>query len=82
MMGAALAFDSDGWPIRRSVSSSPREDGKTAILAALSLNRLLTSAGRPEILLAAPSEASCPLEDRVPERKVFQGSLRHPPIGR
>ena len=35
---------------------APRKNGKTAILAALSLYRLLTSEGRPEILLAAPSD--------------------------
>ena len=35
---------------------APRKNGKTAMLAALSLYRLLTSEGRPEILLAAPSD--------------------------
>jgi phage terminase large subunit-like protein len=57
MMGEALAFDSDGWPVWRSVVIvAPRKNGKTATLAALSLYRLLTSSGRPEILLAAPSD--------------------------
>jgi phage terminase large subunit-like protein len=60
MMGDALAFDSDRWPIWRSVVIvAPRKNGKTAIRAALSLYRLLTSAGRPEIMLAAPTEATC-----------------------
>lgn len=57
MLGEALAFDSDGWPTWRSVVIiAPRKNGKTAMVAALSLYRLLTSAGRPEILLAAPSD--------------------------
>jgi phage terminase large subunit-like protein len=57
MLGEALAFDADGWPTWRSVVIiAPRKNGKTATLAALSLYRLLTSAGRPEILLAAPSD--------------------------
>jgi phage terminase large subunit-like protein len=57
MMGEALAFDSDGWPVWRSVVIvCPRKNGKTAMLSAVALYRLLTSAGRPEILLAAPSD--------------------------
>jgi phage terminase large subunit-like protein len=57
MLGEALAFDPDGWPTWRSVVIiAPRKNGKTATLAALSLYRLLTDAGRPEILLAAPSD--------------------------
>jgi phage terminase large subunit-like protein len=65
MMGEALAYDAEGWPCWRSVVIvAPRKQGKTALykqgktalLAALSLYRLLTSAGRPEILLAAPSD--------------------------
>jgi hypothetical protein len=57
MLGEALAFDADGWPTWRSVVIvAPRKNGKTATLAALSLYRLLTSPGRPEILLAAPSD--------------------------
>lgn len=57
MMGEALAFGADGWPVWRSVVIvAPRKQGKTALLAALSLYRLLTGEGRPEILLAAPSD--------------------------
>jgi hypothetical protein len=57
MLGEALAFDPDGWPTWRSVVIiAPRKNGKTAMLAALSLYRLLTDPGRPEILLAAPSD--------------------------
>ena len=57
MMGEALAYDPEGWPYWRSVVIvAPRKQGKTAVLAALSLYRLLTSDGRPEILLAAPSD--------------------------
>jgi hypothetical protein len=72
MLGDALAFDSDGWPTWRSVVIvAPRKNGKTATLAALSLSRLLTSAGRPEILLAAPS-------DRVAGR-LFDAAARSSP---
>jgi phage terminase large subunit-like protein len=57
MMGEALAFGGDGWPVWRSVVIvAPRKNGKTALLAALALYRLLTSDGRPEILLAASSD--------------------------
>jgi hypothetical protein len=57
MLGEALAYDADGWPSWCSVVIvAPRKNGKTALLAALSLYRLLTSRGRPEILLAAPSD--------------------------
>jgi phage terminase large subunit-like protein len=57
LFGEALAFDEEGWPVWRSCAIvAPRKNGKTAMLAALSLYRLLTSAGRPEILLAAPSD--------------------------
>jgi phage terminase large subunit-like protein len=57
MMGEALAFDAAGWPIWRSVVMiAPRKNGKTQLLAALALYRLLTSAGRPEVLLAASSD--------------------------
>ncbi len=57
MLGEALAYDADGWPCWRSVVIvAPRKQGKTAVLAALSLYRLLTSDGRPEILLGAPSD--------------------------
>lgn len=57
MLGEALAYDSDGWATWRSVVIvAPRKNGKTVLLAALSLYRLLTSDGRPEILLAASSD--------------------------
>lgn len=46
MFGEALAYDSDGAPIWRSVVIlAPRKNGKTALLAALSIYRLLTRAG-------------------------------------
>lgn len=58
MLEEALAYDGDGWPLWRSVIiCAPRKNGKTALLAALSLYRLLTSEGRPEVLLAASSDA-------------------------
>lgn len=57
MFGEALAYDSDGWPVWRSVVFViPRKCGKTCTLAAVALYRLLTSSGRPEILLAASSD--------------------------
>jgi phage terminase large subunit-like protein len=57
MLGEALAYDREGWPIWRSiVFVVPRKNGKTQLLAALALYRLLTSTGRPEILLAASSD--------------------------
>lgn len=57
MLGEALAYDGQGWPVWRSiVIVAPRKNGKTATLAALALYRLLTSGGRPEILLAASSD--------------------------
>ena len=78
MLGEALAFDPEGWPTWRSVVIvAPRKQGKTAVLAALSLYRLLTSTGRPEILLAAPS-------DRVAGR-LFDAAarfVRRSPISR
>jgi phage terminase large subunit-like protein len=47
MMGEALAFDSDGWPTWRSVVIvAPRKQGKTAVLAALSLPSRPTSGAR------------------------------------
>lgn len=56
LFGEALAYDSGGWPIWRSVVIIiPRKNGKTESLAAMALYRLLTSEGRPEILLAASS---------------------------
>lgn len=57
MMGEALAYDETGLPIWRSVIIvCSRKNGKTATLAALSIYRLVSSTGRPEILLAAPSD--------------------------
>lgn len=57
MLGEALAYDDDGHAVWRSVIIiCSRKNGKTAILAALSIYRLVTSGGRPEILLAAPSD--------------------------
>lgn len=57
MMGEALSYDEAGLATWRwVVIVAPRKNGKTAIPAALSLYRLLTSEGRPEILLAAPSD--------------------------
>ena len=57
MMGEALAYDSDGWPIWDSiVFVIPRKNGKTMSLAAYAVYRLLTSDGSPEILLAAASD--------------------------
>jgi integrase len=53
----------------------------------LRLPRSATKTGKarfvylPEWLLQT-IDATCPLEDRTPERKVFQGSPRHPPTGR
>jgi phage terminase large subunit-like protein len=56
MMGEALAYDNDGWPVWRSiVIVLPRKNGKTQLLAAYAVYRLLTSDGSPEILLAASS---------------------------
>lgn len=58
MLAEALAYGDDGWPVWRSVVIvAPRKNGKTALLAAVSLYRLLTSEGRPEILLAASSDS-------------------------
>ena len=53
----ALAFDESGWPLWRSVVLiCPRKNGKTALLAALSLYRLLLSpADTPVSDLMAPT---------------------------
>lgn len=57
LMGEALAYDSNGWPIWGSVVIlMPRKNGKTQLLAAYAVYRLLTSDGTPEILLAASSD--------------------------
>ena len=79
MLGEALAFDADGWPTWRSVVIvAPRKNGKTATLAASSLYRLLTSAGRPEILLAAPSRqgGGPPVRRLLPASSVAARSSR------
>jgi phage terminase large subunit-like protein len=42
-LGEALAYDPRGWPVWRSiVFVVPRKNGKTQLLAALALYRLLT----------------------------------------
>jgi phage terminase large subunit-like protein len=57
MMGEALAYDSNGWPVWNStIICMPRKNGKTVLLAAYAVYRLLTSEGSPEILLAASSD--------------------------
>jgi phage terminase large subunit-like protein len=57
LFGEALAYGKDGWPVWGSVVIvAPRKNGKTTMLAAIALYRLLTDEGRPEILLAAPSD--------------------------
>lgn len=57
LMGEALAFDAAGLPVWRSVAIvMPRKNGKTQLLAAFALYRLLTSGGSPEVLLAASSD--------------------------
>jgi phage terminase large subunit-like protein len=57
MMGEALAYDEKGQPVwKRVVFLMPRKNGKTALLAAYAVYRLLTSDGSPEILLAASSD--------------------------
>ena len=57
MFGEALAYDAEGWPAWNSVVIvMPRKNGKTIMLAAYALYRLLTSEGSPEILFAAASD--------------------------
>jgi phage terminase large subunit-like protein len=57
LMGEVLAYDDHGWPVWRSiVIVMPRKNGKTILLAAYAIYRLLTSGGSPEILLAASSD--------------------------
>jgi phage terminase large subunit-like protein len=57
MMGEAMAYDEGGWPVWRSVVLIlPRKNGKTMLLAAYAVYRLLTSEGSPEIVLAAASD--------------------------
>jgi phage terminase large subunit-like protein len=53
----ALAYDEQGRPYWRSVVLLvPRKNGKTTLLAAYGLYRLIFSDGQPEILLAASSD--------------------------
>jgi phage terminase large subunit-like protein len=53
----AMACDRDGAPYWRSIGLVvARKNGKTAMLAALALYRLLEDDGQPEILLAAASD--------------------------
>jgi phage terminase large subunit-like protein len=57
MFGEALAYDAQGDPMWSSVVIvMPRKNGKTIMLAAYALYRLLTSEGSPEILFAAASD--------------------------
>jgi len=57
MMGEALSFNEAGSPIFTStVIVLPRKNGKTLLLAAYALWRMLTTDGSPEILLAASSD--------------------------
>ena len=57
MMGEALAYDEHGAAVWSSVVIVlPRKNGKTLLLAAYAVYRLLTSDGSPEILLAASSD--------------------------
>lgn len=57
MMGEALAYDEHGFPVWNSVVIvMPRKNGKTQLLAALAVYRLLTRDDGPEILLAAASD--------------------------
>ena len=56
-MGEALAVMPDGRPAWRSVALVlPRKNGKTTLLGAYALWRLLYDHGQPEILLAASSD--------------------------
>jgi len=57
MMGEALAYDGEGMPAwRRVVLCIPRKNGKTTLLAAFALYKLLNSPGHPEVLLAASTD--------------------------
>lgn len=57
MMGEAMAFDVSGLPVWQSVVIIiPRKNGKTQLLAAYAVYRLVTSDDQPEILLAAASD--------------------------
>jgi phage terminase large subunit-like protein len=52
----ALAKNGDGFRWKTLVLVLPRKNGKTSLLAAYALFRLLTDSGQPEILLAAASD--------------------------
>jgi hypothetical protein len=57
MPNEALCFDENGEAIWSTVVVvMPRKNGKTELLAAVALYRLLTNDGSPEILLAAASD--------------------------
>lgn len=57
MFAEALAWDGERRPVWHSVVLvAPRKNGKTAMLAAYAVYRLVTSEGSPEILLAASSD--------------------------
>lgn len=56
-LNEALAYDESGWPVWNSVVFQvSRKNGKTQLLAAYAVYRLLTSDGSPEILVAAASD--------------------------
>ncbi len=57
LFGEALAYDEAGAPLFTStVIILPRKNGKTAMLAAYAVWKLLSTDGHPEILLAASSD--------------------------
>lgn len=57
MMGEAMAYDELGLAVWRSiVIIIPRKNGKTQLLAAYAVYRLVTSDDQPEILLSAASD--------------------------
>ncbi len=57
LFGQALSFDESGQPLFTStVIILPRKNGKTLMLAAYAVWRLLATDGHPEILLAASSD--------------------------
>lgn len=56
-LGEALAFDDDGLPCWNSIAwVVARKNGKTHLLAAYAVYRLITSEDLPEILMAAASD--------------------------
>ena len=56
VMDEALGRDGDSYRWKTLVLVLPRKNGKTSLLAAYALFRLLTDEGQPEILLAAASD--------------------------